>query len=225
MKDRYIKNTPVLSEQEIAALFGKKVIIVGCGGLGGYIVEALCRLGVGNISLVDDDIFDETNLNRQMLCLESNLGTAKVEAAKQRIHLVNKDVSVRIHQVKLTQENADTLLDGHDLIIDAVDNVPTRLIIQHYCNQLHIPLIHGAIDGWNAQIATVFPGDDTLYRIYESANISAVSQQGPLTFIPLAAASIEVAEAIKVLLNKATPLRNKLLIMNLFDHQYDVLTI
>ena len=225
MKDRYIKNTPVLSGEEIATLFGKKVIIVGCGGLGGYIVEALCRLGIGNISLVDDDIFDATNLNRQVLCLESNLGIAKVEAAKQRIHLVNKDVSVRIHQVKLSRENAASLLSGHDLMIDAVDNVSTRLILQDFCNKLHIPLIHGAIDGWYAQIATIFPGDDTLYRIYETGEITSPSRQGPVSFIPLAAASIEVAEAIKVLLNKATPLRNKLLVINLLDHIYDILTI
>lgn len=225
MRERYIRNAPLLTEDDMKTLDAKRAAVVGCGGLGGYVIEELCRLGLGHITIIDGDVFTESNLNRQLYSEESNLGAYKAEEAKKRISRVNGGVEVDIHNTRLTKENAHALLCGHDVIMDAVDNVGTRLLLQDCCDELGIPLVHGAIGGWFAQVSTVFPGDGTLRRIYQSSDVSRAVQSGAVAFMPAIAASVEVAEAVKVLLKKRGLLRNKILVMNLLEHTYHVIEL
>ncbi len=138
---RYLRNHDAISEAEQVILAQKRVLVVGCGGLGGYAIECLARIGVGHLRVVDGDVFDETNLNRQLLSSSMNLGRPKTLAAQQRVMAVNPLVEVEAFQTLLTAENAVPLLDGCDVAVDALDNVPSRLLLQQAARSAGIPLV------------------------------------------------------------------------------------
>jgi molybdopterin/thiamine biosynthesis adenylyltransferase len=203
-----------------------KVLVVGCGGLGGYIIEMLSRVGIGSITVLDNDYFDETNLNRQLLSKESNIGKSKAEEALLRIKEINSSIDVTIYKEKLTDNNAEQIIQGHDIIIDAVDNIKTRLLMEKICKKQSIPLIHGAIAGWYFQISVVMPGDDTLSKIYSSKENKGIETiVGNPSYTPAAAASFQVSECIKVLLKKEIQLSKKLLYVDMLNNSYNIFEI
>ena len=224
--DRYQRNMNALSADENQKLKGFHVVVVGCGGLGGYIIEMLARLGIGTLTVIDGDVFDETNLNRQLLSSEQNMGKAKVQAAVERIGLVNSQIKVNpIHDI-LTAENGLAMISGTDLVFDALDNVSSRLILETLCETAGLPLVHGAIAGWFGQVAVILPGDKTLHSILpEDVNKGIETELGNPAFTPALVASIEVAEGMKVLLGREGVLRNKLLTIDLLSQEYEVLSV
>lgn len=223
--ERYIRNEQMLSRQENQRLRTFRVAVVGCGGLGGYIIEMLARMGIGHITAIDGDVFEPHNLNRQLFSLPSNLGEPKAREAKKRIALVNPDVKVEAVQQMLDEDNAEKLLQGHDIVCDALDNVSTRKIVAKAAARLNMPMVFGAIAGWYAQVGTIMPGDDLLDKIYpEGVNKGAETRLGNPAFTPALAASLQLAETIKVLLGKPGVLKNKLLVLDTLDHQYDVIS-
>ncbi len=224
LKDRYVRNENMLSHEENLRLRHFRVAVVGCGGLGGYIIELLARLGIGHLTVIDGDVFEVSNLNRQLLSLPANLGKPKTEEARQRVGEVNPEVKVVARQLLINSDNAAGILVGHDLIVDALDNVSTRKVVAAAANALNIPMVFGAIAGWYAQVGTIMPGDRLLERIYpDEVEKGAETLLGNPSFTPALAASLQVAEALKVLLGKEGVLRNKLLIVNTLDHEYQVI--
>ena len=224
IKDRYIRNEQMLSPEENLRLSEFKVVVVGCGGLGGHIIEMLARMGIGHITAIDGDVFEPHNLNRQLFSLPSNLGKPKAPEAKKRIETVNADVRITAKQVMLDEDNAGELLAGHDLVCDALDNINTRKLVAKTAASLNIPMVFGAIAGWYAQVGTIMPGNKLLDKIYpEGINKGAETQLGNPSFTPALAASLQVAEAIKVLLKKEGILNNKLLVANTLEHHYEVI--
>ncbi|MBV1759018.1 MAG: HesA/MoeB/ThiF family protein [Dethiosulfatibacter sp.] len=210
----------------MTVLKNSNVLVVGCGGLGGYIIEMLTRLGLGHITVVDGDVFDESNLNRQLYSTMDNLGMSKAEVVKERVHLVNPDTELIAIPYVLTPENIDSIMQGHSLVIDAVDNIETRLLLESKCSKHDLPLIHGAIAGWYFQLSVIMPGDNLLSKIYGSSTEKGIeSILGNPSFTPAAAASFQVAECIKVLLKKELPLRGKLLYIDLLNNSFDILEI
>ena len=224
LKDRYVRNENMLSHEENLRLRHFRVAVVGCGGLGGYIIELLARLGIGHLTVIDGDVFEVSKLNRQLLSLPANLGKPKTEEARQRVGEVNPEVKVVARQLLINSDNAAGILVGHDLIVDALDNVSTRKVVAAAANALNIPMVFGAIAGWYAQVGTIMPGDRLLERIYpDEVEKGAETLLGNPSFTPALAASLQVAEALKVLLGKEGVLRNKLLIVNTLDHEYQVI--
>ena len=142
MDERYIRNLGALTEKECALLRTKTVFVAGCGGLGGYLIEMLLRLGVGTIRAADGDSFEASNLNRQLLSSPSALGRAKAEAAVARAALVNPDVRFVPIPEFVTEENAAELIRGSDAVLDALDNIGARRILARSCAKENIPLIH-----------------------------------------------------------------------------------
>jgi molybdopterin/thiamine biosynthesis adenylyltransferase len=220
---RYQRNQQMVSTAQQLQLFRSKVAVVGAGGLGGYILEQLARLGVGRIVSIDGDVFEENNLNRQLLATPALLGRVKVEVAAERVAEVNPAVTLRPVQALLGKENGAELLAGVDCVVDAVDNVTARLELEDLCETLQLPLVHGAIAGWYGHVATVWPGERTLRKIYRHWNGGkGVEQQlGNPSFTPATAASLEVAEVCKVLLGQGRPLRNRQMAFNLLDMEVD----
>lgn len=220
---RYQRNRRTISTSQQLTLFRSRVAVIGCGGLGGYILEQLARLGVGTIVAIDPDVFEEHNLNRQLLATPANLGRAKVAAATARIAEINPAVTVISHQIAYAPENGAELLRGADLVIDALDSISTRLELAASCADLGLPLVHGAIGGWYGQVTTQYPGDDTLQQIYRHwQEGKGVEQQlGNPAFTPAAVASIQVAEACKVLLGEGETLRRRKLVINLLDMEFE----
>jgi molybdopterin-synthase adenylyltransferase len=229
MPTRYKRNYDSISFSEQIKLLNSTVAIVGCGGLGGNIIEMLARLGIGNLIVIDGDIFNESNLNRQLLCTENNIGKGKAESAAARIKQINSSINTKTYPQFIDSENIDKILQGADIVVDALDNILTRLELQKSCNRLKIPLIHGAINSFNGQVSTILPGDRGLEIIYgspekyiEANNNRRVSVP---SFTPAMIASFQVAEVTKVLLNRGELLRNKLLLINLETMDINVLGI
>lgn len=224
IKDRYKKNISSLSIEENERLKDFSVCIIGCGGLGGYIIEMLARLGIGHLTLVDYDVFEESNLNRQILCKEDSIGISKVEIGKNRIKEINSDVEVTFVKQELKEDNCKEIIKNHDVVIDALDSISTRFILQNSCENLGIPMIHGAIGGWFGQVCTIFPGDNTLSLIYKNGIDKGIEKSlGNPAFTPANIASIQVGEVIKILLSKGSILRNKLLIVDLLYNEYNII--
>ena len=197
MEERYIRSLGALTEQECDTLHRKTVFVAGCGGLGGYLIEMLLRLGVGTIRAADGDCFEASNLNRQLLSSPLSLGQSKADAAARRAALVNPDVRfVPISQFVMT-ENAAELIQGCDAVLDALDNIQARRLLAHACAEAGIPLIHGAICAWSAQAAVVMPGDDLIDRIYPEG--VSLSSKASLSCTPPFCAALQTALCTRLL--------------------------
>jgi len=220
---RYQRNQQMISTAQQLRLFQSTVAVVGCGGLGGYILEELARLGVGRIVAIDPDVFEEHNLNRQLLSTVELLGTAKVDAAVERLAAINPAVTVKPICAAFDSENGQEMLTAVDLVIEAVDNIPARIDLAEICRQLNIPLVHGAIAGWFGQVVTVEPGDETVQKLYGhwTGGKGVEAKLGNPSFTPAVAASLQVAEACKLLLGQGSLLRKKMLSINLLNMQFE----
>jgi len=216
---RYQRNRNMISIKQQRRLFDSHAVVIGCGGLGGYVLEQLARLGVGRITAVDPDTFEEHNLNRQLLSSPRLLGHAKVEVAASRIADINPAVTLVPVRAAFGEDNGAEIVAGADVVVDAVDNVPTRFALAEICGAAGIPLVHGAIAGWYGHVATQYPGDTTLQKIYSRfKNGKGVeSELGNPSFTPGVAASFQVAEACKVLIDEGDSLRHRKLHLNLLD--------
>ena len=219
--DRYIRNKQLITEAQQEILRKKTAAVVGLGGLGGHIAEQLARLGVGNLILIDSDVVEPNNLNRQLFATEKTLGIPKTQAAVERLSDVNPNVSCRAFREYLTVENGVELLRGADVVLDAVDNIPTRYVLEKCCAEIGVPFVHGSIGGWWGQVSVIFPGDNIIERIYPKKDaVGAEAKWGNPAFTPTVVASIQVVEALKLLLCKPEILRGKLLRIDLLEHEY-----
>ena len=220
MDPRFSKNIPTLSEAEQELLAGKRVLIAGCGGLGGYIVELLTRAGVGALTLADGDSFSLSNRNRQLLATEETLGVPKVHAAAARAKAINPTVSVRAEETYLDEKNVRGLLADCDLAVDALDNIPARLLLADACTEAGLPLVHGAVHGWAAQAATVLPGSDLLRQLY--AGGETPTDSSVLSPVPAFCAAVQCAEALKILTGRPPELAGKLLFADLREMDWTI---
>jgi molybdopterin-synthase adenylyltransferase len=226
MSLRYSRNMAALSAEENESLKNFKVAVVGCGGLGGYVIEMLGRLGVGYITAIDGDVFEESNLNRQILSDAESLGVKKALNAKIRMEKVNPLIHICAVPERLTEQNGREILRGADVVVDALDSIETRLMLEGLCEELAIPLVHGAIGGWYGQVTTVLPGDKTLSRIYGGKSQQGIERKlGNPSFTPALAASIEVSEVVKLLIKRGEVLRKKLLVIDLLEQDYEVIDL
>ena len=202
--ERYLRNHDAISKGEQAILATKRVLVVGCGGLGGIVIECLARIGVGRLRVVDGDVFEESNLNRQLLSSTMNLGRPKVLAAKQRVMAINPLVEVDAVQADLAAENAMELLAGCDAAVDCLDNIPARLVLQQAAKVAGIPVVHGAVAGWLGRICVIQPGEGLLNLLYPDMGDAQGEelQMGALSFTATLIASWQVAETVKLLLGK-----------------------
>ncbi len=225
MSNRYTRNICTLSREENEALAEKRVCVVGCGGLGGYAVMQLGRLGVGHITAVDGDVFEESNLNRQLFSDETALGRSKALVTSEKMTEINSQVVVTPKNLLLTRDNCEEILRGHHVVIDALDNLDSRRILERCCAGLNIPLVHGAIAGWYGQVCTILPGDNIFDIIFNAQNKGVETKLGNPAFTPGLVASYQVAEAVKVLINRGELLRKKLMMINLLENEFEVIDL
>ena len=221
---RYSRNKNLMSDDEIILLSQKKVCVLGLGGLGGYIVEMLSRIGVGSLTLVDGDVFDETNLNRQLFSSVNNLGSSKALEAEKRVKGINPLTKVIPVYEFVDSSNAMKIIANHDVIVDALDSIDLRKYIAKVCTELNLPLVHGAIAGWYGQVATIYPNDTTL-DILDPKDIKRGIEKelGNPSFTPALVASIQVSEVIKLLLNRGDLLRNSFMMIDLYTNDIEVI--
>lgn len=222
--ERYSRQQKIVGENGQDLLAKKKVLIIGCGGLGGNLIENMLRIGVGTIVAADPDRFEESNLNRQLLSSEPLLGTLKAEAAKTRAAAVNKAVDFYAVAEPFSKENGDSLVAGCDLVLDGLDNVKDRLVLEDICAQQNVPLVHGAILGELVQVGVVPPGSGMLHALYANVTFGKNSKSS-IAYTPACCAAIQCAEALKLLLGQRPPLWGKLLQMNLSTMTSDIISL
>ncbi|KIH75362.1 Molybdopterin or thiamine biosynthesis adenylyltransferase [Geoalkalibacter ferrihydriticus] len=224
---RYQRNRKGISTAQQLKLHRSRVAVIGCGGLGGYVIEELARLGVGTIVAIDPDVFEEHNLNRQMFSVPARLGQSKTTAALERVAEVNPAVTLIPQELAFGRDNGAELLNGCALAVDALDSIRVRLELAEVCDGLGIPMVHGAIAGWYGQVFTQFPGENHLQRIYAHGvdGKGAEKTLGNPSFTPALVASLEVAEACKILIGVGEPLRGRKLLIDLLDMDLHVMPL
>jgi molybdopterin/thiamine biosynthesis adenylyltransferase len=218
---RYLRNREIISLQEQLQLAKTRVAVIGAGGLGGHIILLLARLGIGEMVVVDHDVFDETNLNRQALCSQQSLGKSKSEVAARVVATVNPGVEVLAHQVKLDSFNGAEILAGSDVLVDALDNVPDRFILEKVAKKLGVPLVHGALAGFEGQLMTILPEDPGLKHLYGNAGANGDESKRPEAVLgvpalmPALMATLQVMEVLKIILKRGRIFRNVMVHMDL----------
>lgn len=165
--DRYweilTRQMPLLDKSEQEKFKNAKITVIGCGGIGGQTIEMLARMGIGSLVLVDEDAFDWTNLNRQTLATANDIGLEKSKIAKQKVEQINPYVNVKCFTEHVDESNIDEIIQDANIVIDALDNILTRVIVSRKAREKRIPFIHGAIHGTMGQI-TVFLSNTESYE-------------------------------------------------------------
>ena len=200
MEPRFARNIPALTEEECRILQSKRILVVGCGGLGGHLIDQLTRIGIGNLRVVDGDVFEGSNLNRQLLSQVSLLGISKAKAAGDHIRRINPHAGVENAEVFLNAENVRSLIADCDVVLDALDNIPSRKILASACSEAGIPYVYGAIQGWIAQAAISMPGDNLIDILFPEE--IEIQDKSVLSFTPALCASMQAALCVKLLVGR-----------------------
>ena len=222
MNLRYARNIPALSEEECHLLKTKRVFIAGCGGIGGHLLELLSRIGIGSIRAVDKDIFDVSNFNRQSLSEPSLIGVRKADAAALRVTRINPDVNIEGICAFIDENNVSSLLEGVDIVLDALDNIESRKILAKACSDAGIPYIYGAIQGWIAQSAVFMPGDSLMDCLYPSGSV--LKDSSILSFTPALCASIQASLCVKLLVGHPVE-TGKLYYFDLLNQEFETIPL
>ncbi|WP_228849375.1 HesA/MoeB/ThiF family protein [Halocynthiibacter styelae] len=205
------------------ALKQARVLVIGAGGLGSPALLYLAASGVGTIEIVDDDVVELSNLQRQVIHSEAGEGTLKVASAAERIRQINSHCNVIAHNMRLDDISAEPLISGVDLVLDGCDNFKTRYLVNEYCTRLGKPLISGALSQWEGQISVFDPASGTpCYRcVFPEApagdNAPTCATAGVLSPLPGVVGSMMVAEAVKLITGAGQALRGEMLI---YDAKY-----
>lgn len=227
--ERYSRNRKYFSCEDQLRLLNSHVAVIGLGGLGGTVTEILARLGVGHLTLVDGDSFDESNLNRQILSSPSKLGQEKALAAGERVAEINPAVTVREVAEFFTAVNGPAILTGVQLAADCLDSIGDRFLLEDMCGKAGIPMVSAAIGGTSGQAIAVFPGDPGLRQIYgapEKAPARGIEASlGTLPFGAIYMAAVECAEITTILLGKPPELRNRLMLAEISEHTAEVIRL
>lgn len=223
IRERHIRNIPALSAEDMDKLNKSRVLVVGCGGLGGNVIENLARIGVGSMTVADGDVFTESNLNRQILCTPDDLGKSKALTAAERVSRIDPSITVVPVCEPLTKENAPALMADADLVIDCLDNIESRLILEDAASEAGLFIVHGAISGWDLQVMLAPPGSGLLRDLY--AGIPEDDVKTSLSFTPAACAALEVSLAVSFLTGQESPLEGILLTGSLKDIQFHTVNL
>ncbi len=168
-KRRYARHILIneIGEAGQARLKDARVLVIGAGGLGASALSYLAASGIGHISIVDDDVVELSNLNRQIIHETGDIGRPKVQSAADRISELNPVVQVTPHIARFSTENAETLIAGHDIVVDGCDNFETRYVLNHACRIAQIPWVYAAVRGFDAQISCFTPYGDNPTPCYQ----------------------------------------------------------
>ena len=209
---RYARQLEIIGSAGQEKLFNSKVTIIGVGGLGTVSATYLAMAGIGELTLIDSDTVSITDLNRQFLYTEEDLGKPKVRIAEKRLRKINSELKINALNEKVTQANVQDIIRGSSIIIDGLDNWQTRIIVNDACVQQGIPFIHGAVEGINGQFMVVYPGKTACLRCIFPERKEERRPPQVLGPAPGVIASLQALEAIKILTGMKTETLGKLYI-------------
>ncbi|MFA6461523.1 MAG: HesA/MoeB/ThiF family protein [Candidatus Woesearchaeota archaeon] len=198
--ERYARQSKLIGEKEQLFLKNKKVMIVGCGGLGSAAAELLLRSGVENLTLIDEDKIELTNLARQLLYEQKDIGKYKAKVAKEKLLKINSKAKIKDKILFLDQHNLSLLKS--DLILDCTDNLETRFWINDYCYKNNLPWIYASAIRWEGYVMLIQPKSPCLSCFLKKGNIETCNQQGIISTLPTTIASLQSTLAIRYLLGE-----------------------
>ncbi len=221
-RERYSRHLllPEVGESGQVKLMGSKVLLIGAGGLGSPAAYYLAAAGVGTVGVVDHDVVDRSNLQRQILHTEARVGMPKVDSARETLEALNPKIKVVGYQTHLSADNVEDILSGYDVIVDGTDNLPTRYLINDVCVKLGLPNVHAAVYRFEGQITVFWPGYEKhrggCYRCMfpeppPAEMAPSCSEIGVLGVMPGVIGVLQAVEAIKILLSIGEPLVGKML--------------
>ena len=193
-----------------------KILIVGAGGLGSPAALYLAAAGIGTIGLIDSDVVDLSNLQRQVIHQTPDVGRPKVVSGKEKIQALNPDVNVVMYEERLTARNALKILSGYDVVIDGVDNFPTKFLINDACYFAGKPLVHGGILRFDGRVTTIIPKQSACYRCVfkkppPEGLVASCQEAGVIGVLAGIIGTIQATEALKLILGIGRPLTDRLL--------------
>ena len=211
-------------------LAAARILVVGAGGLGSPALLYLAAAGIGTIGVVDADVVDLTNLHRQVIHSDADIGRPKTESAEEAIRRVNPHVAVVRHDVRLDSSNALEILGGYDVIVDGTDNFPTRYLINDACVMLGKPHVWGSILRFDGQVSVWWAGHGPCYRCVfpeppPPGSVPSCAEGGVLGVLCAAIGSVQSTEAIKLLLGLGEPLTGRLLVHDALRQTWDTLNV
>ena len=222
---------PEIGEEGQMNLLDSRVLLIGAGGLGSPASLYLAAAGVGTLGIIDADIVDESNLQRQIAHSLNTLGQPKVDSAKKTIEALNPDVNVKTYRERLTSENIDRILDdGWDVILDGADNFPTRYLVNDASVWRNIPVVHGSIYRFEGQVTVFKPHDGPCYRcLYPEPPppelAPSCSEGGVLGVLPGIIGSLQASEALKLAGGFGDPLVGRLVLFDALHTEFDEVKI
>jgi adenylyltransferase/sulfurtransferase len=212
-EERYDRQMMIdeIGEEGQEKLHDASVVIAGAGGLGSPIAIYLAAAGVGTIRLIDHDRVDLSNLNRQVLHWEKDVGRKKVESAKEKLKSLNGHVAIEAREETIHEANVSALLDGFDVVVDAMDNLSTRYILNRAAIEKMIPFVHGAVSGFEGRVMTIIPGNTACLRCMYRGPVPP-SKFPVVGVAPGIIGVIQATEVIKYIVGAGVLLTNRLLI-------------
>jgi sulfur-carrier protein adenylyltransferase/sulfurtransferase len=226
-RNRYQRHLllPEVGEAGQQHLLESKVLLLGAGGLGSPAALYLAAAGVGTIGIVDMDVVDSSNLQRQILHNLDRVGDRKVDSAKKTLTAMNPDVNVVTYDVRLGADNVLEIIDGYDVIVDGTDNFPTRYLVNDAALLKRIPVVHGSIFRFEGQATVFYPYEGPCYRCLvpepPPAELApSCAEAGVLGVLPGIVGSIQAVEAIKLLLKLGDPLVGRLLAYDALEQSF-----
>ena len=228
-QDRYARQLrlPLVGAAGQARLAASRVALIGAGGLGSPAALYLAAAGVGTLTLIDDDRVERSNLHRQVLHADARVGMAKVESARMTLAALNPRARIVTCAVRVDAASVETLLDGHDVMIDGADNFPTRYLLAAASLRLRLPLVYGAVERFSGQVSVFDPrrADSPGYRCLfpeppASADAPNCAEAGVLGVLPGVIGLLQATEALKLLLGIGTPLVGRLLLFDALEMRF-----
>jgi len=218
-RERYSRHllVPEIGLEGQLKLLDAKVLLLGAGGLGSPTALYLAAAGVGTIGIVDDDVVDLSNLQRQVAHSEARIGVAKVDSAEQAIHEINSDIEVVKYKTRLDASNIMEIIEGYDIVVDGVDNFPTRYLLNDASVRLKIPVVSASILGFDGQLAVFAPYDGPCYRcLYPTPPPAELAPScganGVLGALPGIMGVLQAIEVVKLITGSGEPLIGRLLL-------------
>lgn len=214
--EQFQNNLGILSEDDYRIINEIKILLIGAGGLGGHFANTLVRLGIGNLCIVDFDVYDESNINRQLFSNHLTVGSYKVEVVKEELNKINSQCVVNVKTARI--EDIPLLeLEDFDYIVDAVDNVETKIYISGLAFKLNKPLLHAACGGWYGQVGWILPGNGLIKVLYDNEEGLENRLKNP-AFNPAVIANIMVSEFVKFIQKDKQATINQLLLVDLYNN-------
>jgi adenylyltransferase/sulfurtransferase len=229
---RYLKHVqlPEVGKEGQLRLKSCSALIIGVGGLGSPVGMYLAAAGVGKIGLMDGDKVDLTNLHRQVIHSSATIGELKVDSGAERLSALNPEICIERYPSVATEQNAKEIFPGYDVVIDCTDNLTTRLLMNRTCVLLHLPMVHGAVYGFEGQVGIFYSPEGPCYQclyheIPDEKFIPDPKSSGLLSSTPGVAGTIMATEVLKLLLGIGNILIGKLLVFDLLTMDFHKLKI